>query len=95
MLVLPRKYILKLEVIKDYEFIRRHLFNMYNYNNFYNCLAIAKKQSIFTLGLKEAFCRNSIILTADTIKRKFSKCQAQADFKVCISSDISSSYKQT
>ena len=53
------------------------------------------KHRIFSLGSKEAFCSNSINISHCRCKRKFSKCQAHADFIVCTSSVISSSCKRT
>ena len=58
-------------------------------------LAIPKKHCISSLGLKKAFCRNLINISNCRCKRKFSKCQADTNFIVCPSSDISSSCKQT
>ena len=51
-----------------------------------NPSAIPKKYRIFSLGLKEAFCRYSINISNCRCKRKFSKCQAHSDFIVCTSS---------
>ena len=61
------------------------------HNNFYDRLAIPNKHRIFSLGSQEAFCNNSLNISNCRCKRKFSKCQAHADFIVCTSSVISSS----
>ena len=58
------------------------------HNNFRNRLAIPNKHRIFPLGSKEAFCSNSLTISNYRCKRKFSKCQAHADFIVCTGSVI-------
>ena len=51
-------------------------------DNFRNRLAIPNKHRIFPLGSKEAFCSNSLNISNCRCKRKFSKCQAHADFSM-------------
>ena len=51
------------------------------HNNFQNRLAILNNHRIFSLGSKEAFCRNSINISNCRFKRNFFKGQADTDLQ--------------